>query len=76
MTANKGVKLTKIIEEFHLEKVYVPENIDSIEIHSSDVHRPGVQLSDKFYDYFDNKRIQILGKEEVERRIDTVLNLL
>ncbi len=61
---NRGVKLTKIINEFHLEEVYAPDNLDEIEIQSSDVHRPGVQLSDKFYDYFDNKRIQILGTVE------------
>lgn len=59
-----SVKLAKLIEEFHLETICAPENLDEIEIFSSDVHRPGVQLSENYYDYFDNKRIQILGTVE------------
>ena len=58
------VKLLKIINEFHLETVFVPENIEEITVHSSDVHRPGIQLSEEYYDYFDRDRIQILGKVE------------
>lgn len=59
-----SVKLSKLIDEFHLEIICGPENLDEIEIFSSDVHRPGVQLSENYYDYFDNKRIQILGTVE------------
>lgn len=59
-----SVKLTKLINEFHLEIITAPENLEEIEIFSSDVHRPGVQLSENYYDYFDNKRIQILGTVE------------
>ncbi len=59
-----SVKLTKLINEFHLEKVFVPENLDKIEIFSSDVHRPGIQLSESYFEFFDNKRIQILGTVE------------
>ena len=58
------VNLTKFIEEFHLEVIYAPENIDSITVKSCDVHRPGIQLSEGFFDYFDSERIQILGKVE------------
>ncbi len=58
------VKLLKIINEFHLETIFVPENLEKITIHSSDVHRPGIQLSEEYYDYFDSDRIQILGKVE------------
>ena len=64
MNNDSSVKLTKIIDEFHLEKVYAPENIESISIVSTDVHRPGIQLSEGYYDYFDKDRIQILGKVE------------
>ncbi len=59
-----SVKLTKLIDEFHLEIISAPDNLDEIEIFSSDVHRPGVQLSENYFDYFDNKRIQILGTVE------------
>lgn len=58
------VKLTRIIKEFKLEEIFVPENLDEILVASSDVHRPGVQLSEGYFDYFDSERIQILGKVE------------
>lgn len=58
------VKFTKIINEFHLETIYAPENMEDISVKSSDVHRPGIQLSEGYFDYFDNDRIQILGKVE------------
>lgn len=65
MQGTRGtVKLGKIINEFHLETIYAPENIDDIIIKSSDVHRPGIQLSENYFDYFDSDRIQILGKVE------------
>lgn len=62
--SNSHVNLTKIINEFHLEMIYMPENPDDIMVKSSDVHRPGIQLSEGYFDYFDNDRIQILGKVE------------
>ena len=64
MSSNLHVKLAKIIDEFHLETIYLPEKAEDIEIKSTDVHRPGIQLSEGYYDYFDNERIQILGKVE------------
>lgn len=70
MNNNLTVKLKKIIDEFHLETVYAPDNIDEIEICSSDVHRPGIQLSESYFEYFDNKRIQILGTVEYHFMIE------
>ena len=65
MEGTRGsVKLDKIINEFHLEKIFTPENIDDIKVVCSDVHRPGIQLSEGYFDYFDSDRIQILGKVE------------
>ena len=58
------VNLIKLINEFHLEKIYAPQNLESVMIKSCDVHRPGIQLSEGFFDYFDSDRIQILGKVE------------
>jgi len=57
------VTLGKIIEEFHLEVVYRPENIEDIKVTAADVNRPGLQLVG-FFDYFDNKRLQVIGKVE------------
>ena len=61
---NAKVALSEITKEFHLETIYAPENIDEIQITRSDVHRPGLQISELYYDYFDSERIQILGKAE------------
>ncbi len=58
------VKLRKIINEFHLEIIHASDDIEEKVIHSSDVHRPGIQLSEEYYDYFDPERVQILGKVE------------
>lgn len=60
---NNSVKLTTLIEEFNLEKIYVPENIDSVLITRSELDRPGLQLTG-FFDYFSPERIQILGRVE------------
>lgn len=55
--------LTKIIEEFELEKIYETNGLDSVMIARTDVNRPGLQMVG-FFDYFDNSRIQIMGKVE------------
>ena len=63
MAQKFSVPLKRVIKEFSLEEVFVPENIDEISVSSADLNRPGLQLSG-FYDYFDNERIQIIGKNE------------
>ncbi|MBO4854640.1 MAG: HPr(Ser) kinase/phosphatase [Oscillospiraceae bacterium] len=57
-------KLHKLIEDFALEVVLRGEDYDTREITISDVNRPALQLVG-FYDYFDPKRLQILGKAEM-----------
>ena len=57
------VPLQKIIKDFNLEVLYVPEDASTIAISSPEVNRPGLQLSG-FFDYFDSQRVQILGKSE------------
>ena len=47
----------------NVEIVYLPENYGEINIYSADVNRPGLLLVG-FSDYFDNNRIQVLGKVE------------
>lgn len=61
--AKYTVKLSKIIKECHLESVYLPCSADEIFIQTSEVNRPGLLLSG-FESYFDNTRIQILGRME------------
>ncbi len=61
MAENFTVSLDKIIKEFKLESIYLPER--EVLIDSADVNRPGLQMVG-FYDYFDATRIQILGRVE------------
>ena len=56
-----AVKLSKIINEFKLEEVYVPN--PEILIETTDINRPGLQIAG-FFDYFDPKRIQVMGMVE------------
>lgn len=56
-----SVELGKIIKEFKLESVYVPD--ESVLVSTTDVNRPGLQLAG-FFDYFDPKRLQIFGMVE------------
>ena len=55
--------LGKIIENFSLEVIYEPKNVDSIFVTKSDINRPGLQMIG-FLKFFDSERIQIMGKEE------------
>ncbi|MCD8181558.1 MAG: HPr(Ser) kinase/phosphatase [Firmicutes bacterium] len=63
MTDEYKIPLTKIIEEFELEKLYETKDIESVMVSSADVNRPGLQMVG-FFDYFDSSRIQIMGKVE------------
>jgi len=60
---NIFVKLGTLIEEQNLELIYGAENYVDIPITIAEINRPSLQLAG-FFDYFDSKRIQILGKVE------------
>lgn len=60
---NYTVPLRSIIKEFSLEEIYVPENIEKIEVSVNEVNRPGLQLAG-FFDHFEPSRVQIIGKAE------------
>ena len=63
MDSNFSVTLEKIIKDFSLEEIYLPESPSNILIKNNEVNRPGLQLNG-FFEYFDNDRIQIIGKSE------------
>ncbi len=46
-----------------MEELYLPDETQNVLISSVEINRPGIQLAG-FYGYFDNKRIQIIGKTE------------
>ncbi|MBE6928924.1 MAG: HPr(Ser) kinase/phosphatase [Ruminococcaceae bacterium] len=63
-TKGKGVGLSEIIHEFNLEVLVASTNIEKIVIDSDDINRPGLQLAG-FFDHFDAKNLQIVGRTEV-----------
>ncbi|MBP2023149.1 HPr kinase/phosphorylase [Clostridium punense] len=56
-----GVCAKDLIKNFDLE-ILVEGNLE-VDIPVSDINRPGLQFAG-FYDYYDNKRVQIVGKTE------------
>ncbi len=64
MTERKyTVELSKIIKEFSLEVIYESEDMDKVLVCNNEVNRPSLQMAG-FFDYFDNTRIQVIGKVE------------
>ena len=61
--SGNSVKLTTLIQEFNLECITVPNNIDEILITRSEINRPGLPLAG-FFEYFTPERIQIIGRVE------------
>lgn len=55
--------MAKIIKNFKLETIVMPLPEENVYISNVEVNRPGLQLCG-FYQYFDNARIQIIGKSE------------
>ncbi len=61
---NNEVKISELINRFDLEVVNLSdEKKESTTIRTSELNRPGLQLSG-YFDYFYNGRIQIIGKSE------------
>ena len=57
------VTLAKIMEEFSLESIYIPDLPEKINISCTRVNRPGL-LFVGFYDHYEQARLQIIGKVE------------
>ena len=58
------VSLERIIKEFSLESLHMPCEPGEVLIENTEINRPGLQFCG-YYEYYDNKRIQILGKSEL-----------
>ena len=63
ITREFSTTIKKMIDELKLEVIYLPENGENSLISSNDTNRPGLQFAG-FYEYFDNKRVQVMGKME------------
>lgn len=60
----KSIKVKKFIEGLQLTPIYLGDQ-KTLNIHSSDLNRPGLQLSG-FFEYFSMDRVQLFGKGEIE----------
>ena len=63
MQSNYTVPLKTIVEEMKLQPLHLSKNYDTALLTMADVNRPAMQLTG-FYDYFDPKRIQVIGRVE------------
>ena len=57
------VALARIIKEFSLEILSLEGSADEIMISTAEINRPGLQMAG-YFEFFDEKRIQIIGKSE------------
>lgn len=58
-----SVPLSQIAEALNLTEVYVAENYKETNISTVEINRPGLELTG-YLEFFDNKRIQVLGNTE------------
>ena len=63
MTSKYTVSLEKIVKEFSLKVLNAPAPLAEIMISSNEINRPGLQMAG-YYEFFDERRIQIIGKAE------------
>lgn len=63
MSVEFSVPLSQIAEAFNLTEVYVAENYKETNISTVEINRPGLELTG-YLEFFDNKRIQVLGNTE------------
>lgn len=59
-----GLKITEFVSLFNLEVLNKGSDYDTALLTITDVNRPGLQFH-AFYDYFDPRRLQVIGKAEV-----------
>ena len=63
MSSKYTVSLEKIANEFSLKVLNAPAPLSEIMISSNEINRPGLQMAG-YYEFFDERRIQIIGKSE------------
>lgn len=63
MNTDRSVKVKDIVEKFQMEVLYRGTDYETEILTITDVNRPGLQFVG-FFDYFDPRRLQIIGKGE------------
>lgn len=65
MASQYSVSLAKFLKDLEFETLYLPKDPSEIFITSPDINRPGLFFSG-FENFFDNTRVNFLGKTEIE----------
>ena len=65
MISKYSVKLKTIVAEHNLTPLHLSKGYDTAVLSRADVNRPALQLTG-FYNYFDPKRLQVIGRVESE----------
>lgn len=63
MNTNRSVKVKDIVDKFQMEVIFEGSDYETEILTITDVNRPGLQFVG-FFDYFDPRRLQIIGKSE------------
>ncbi len=58
------VSLKNVVEEFALQVIYTPKDLEDLYIDTPEIIRPGLMLAG-FTEVFDSTRVSILGKAEI-----------
>lgn len=58
------VSLSQIMEQLSLKMVYMPSDPDTVMISSTQINRPGVELTG-FFDFYDSTRLLVFGNTEM-----------
>lgn len=64
MSCDFYVTLKRLADEFSLETVFAPDDLENIKISSVEVNRPGLHFAG-YFEYYDEKRVQIIGYNEM-----------
>jgi len=59
-----SISVNRIIERYSLDRIYLPENIDTRTISVVEVYRPGLQLAG-YLEGFKPERVQLFGRTEM-----------
>ena len=63
MNTDRSVKVKDIVDKFQMEVIFEGKDYETETLTITDVNRPGLQFIG-FFDYFDPRRLQIIGKSE------------
>lgn len=63
--AQHSIALSQVVKDLNLGVVHAAANFDTAQVTTADVNRPALQLAG-FYDYFDPKRLQLIGHVEAK----------